>query len=80
MARLTGGNLQKAALNPGFGGLDLEEGIGRARVRDLNRYGPQSLRAGFPTTAFDNGVPEFKIRLQTGHKTSRRLEKYIRSE
>ena len=36
--------------------------------------------AGFATTAFDNGVPEFKIRQQTGHKTSRMLEKYIRSE
>ena len=32
------------------------------------------------TTAFDNGKPEFKIRQQTGHKTSRMLEKYIRSE
>ena len=27
-----------------------------------------------------NGVPEFKIRQQTAHKTSRMLEKYIRSE
>jgi integrase len=43
-------------------------------------YGAHSLRAGFATTAFDNGVPEFKIRQQTGHKTSRTLEKYIRSE
>ena len=39
------------------------------------RFAPAS-----PPTAFDNGVPEFKIRQQRGHKTSRMLEKYIRSE
>jgi hypothetical protein len=39
-----------------------------------------SATAGFATAAFDNGVPEFKISQQTGHKTSRMLEKYIRSE
>jgi hypothetical protein len=49
--------------------------LGRAGVRDLDRYG-----ADFATTAFDNGVPKSKIRQQTGHKTSRMLEKYIRSE
>jgi integrase len=42
--------------------------LDNAGVRDLNRYGAHSLRAGFATTAFDNGVPEFKIRQQTGHR------------
>jgi integrase len=75
-----GENVQKTALNPASVALILKRALGRAGVRDLNRYGAHSLRAGFATTAFDNGVPEFKIRQQTGHKTSRMLEKYIRSE
>ena len=49
----------------------LKRALGRAGVRDLDRDGAHSPRAGFATTAFDNGVPEFKIRQQTGHKTSR---------
>ena len=75
-----GENVQKAALNPASVAWILKRVLGRAGVRDLHRYGAHSLRAGFATTAFDNGVPEFKIRQQTGHKTSRMLEKYIRSE
>ena len=75
-----GENVQKAALNPASVAWILKRALGRAGVRDLDRYGAHSLRAGFATTAFDNGVPEFKIRQQTGHKTSRMLEKYIRSE
>jgi len=59
--------------------VDLEKDIGaRRRPRPPPLWRP--LRAGFATTAFDNGVPKFKIRQQTGHKTSRMLEKYIRSE
>ena len=75
-----GENVQKAALNPASVAWIVKRALGRAGVRDLHRYGAHSLRAGFATTAFDNGVPEFKIRQQTGHKTSRMLEKYIRSE
>jgi integrase len=75
-----GENVQKTALNPASVAWILKRALGRAGVRDLDRYGAHSLRAGFATTAFDNGVPEFKIRQQTGHKTSRMLEKYIRSE
>ena len=75
-----GENVQKAALNPASVAWTLKRALARAGVRDLHCYGAHSLRAGFATTAFDNGVPEFKIRQQTGHKTSRLLEKYIRSE
>jgi hypothetical protein len=75
-----GENVQKAALNPASVAWILKRALGRAGVRDLDRYGAHSLRAGFATIAFDNGVPEFKIRQQTGHKSSRMLEKYIRSE
>jgi integrase len=75
-----GENVQKTALNPASVAWILKRALGRAGVRDLHNYGAHSLRAGFATTAFDNGVPEFKIRKQTGHKTSRMLEKYIRSE
>jgi integrase len=73
-----GENVQKAVLNPASVAWILQRALGRAGVRDLHRYGAHSLRAGFATTAFDNGAPEFKIRRQTGHKTSRMLEKYIR--
>lgn len=45
---------------PGFGGLDRKRALGRAGVRDLGRYGADSLPAGFATTAFDNVVPEFE--------------------
>jgi len=75
-----GENVQKTVLNPASVAWILKRALGRAGVRDLHRYGAHSLRAGFATTAFDNGAPEFKIRQQTGHKTSRMLDKYIRSE
>jgi integrase len=80
-ARSTAGeNVQKAALNLASVAWILKRALGRTGVGDLQRYGAHSLRAGFAATAFDTGVPEFKIRQQTGHKTSRMLEKYIRSE
>ena len=75
-----GENVQRAALNPASVAWILKRAMARAGVRDLHRYGAHSLRAGFATTAFDNGVPEFKIRQQTGHKTSRMPEKYIWAE
>ena len=75
-----GENLQKTALNPASVAFILKRALKRAGVRDLNRFSAHSLRAGFATTAFDNGVPELKIRKQTGHKTNRMLEKYIRSD
>ena len=75
-----GENVQTAGLNPASVAWILKRALGRAGVRDLRRFGAHSLRSGFATTAFGNGVPEFKIRQQTGHKTSRMLEKYIRSE
>ena len=56
---LTGENVQKAALNLASVEWILKRALGRAGVRDLVRYGAHSLRAGFVTTAFAKGVPEF---------------------
>lgn len=75
-----GENVQKAALHPGSIAGIVKRALKRAGVHDVNRFGAHSLRAGFATTAYKNGVPELKIRQQTGHKTNRMLEKYIRSE
>lgn len=41
-------------------------------------YAGHSLRAGFVTTAIQNGVPEHTIMNQTGHKKSDTVKKYIR--
>jgi hypothetical protein len=73
-----GENLQKAALNPASAWI-LKRALARAGIRDLNRYGAHSLRAGFASTAFDNGVPEFKIRQQTGQKPRSRPLTLLRS-
>jgi integrase len=76
-----GGKRAESRPEPGLGGVDPEKGIGaHRRRRPPTLWRAHSLRAGFAATAFDTGVPEFKIRQQTGHKTSRMLEKYIRSE
>ncbi len=57
-----GENVQKTALNPASVAWIDKRALGRAGIRDLHRCGAHSLRAGFATTAFDNSVPEFKIR------------------
>jgi integrase len=48
----SGGNVQKATLNPASVAWILKRALGRAGVRDLHRYGAHSLRAGFATTVF----------------------------
>lgn len=56
----------------------------KARVKaiglDPARYSGHSLRAGFATAAAHAGVPTWKIRAQTGHKSEMMLERYIRHE
>ena len=43
-------------------------------------YSGHSLRAGFVTSAALAGVPSWKIRRQTGHKSEKTLDGYIRDE
>lgn len=56
----------------------------KARVRaiglDPARYSGHSLRAGFATAAAHAGIPTWRIRAQTGHKSDTMLERYIRHE
>lgn len=46
--------------------------------RDPTRYSGHSLRAGFVTEAARSGVPQWRIRAQTGHLSDSVLERYIR--
>ena len=74
------GEKEAKALHPDSIGWIIKQSLSRAGVRpqQLWRYGAHSLRAGFATTAYQNGVPELKIRKQTGHQSARMLERYIR--
>ena len=74
------GEREAKALHPDSIGWIIKQSLSRAGVRpqQLWRYGAHSLRAGFATTAYQNGVPELKIRKQTGHQSARMLERYIR--
>jgi integrase len=47
--------------------------------RDPTRYSGHSLRAGFATEAARIGVPQWRIRAQTGHLSDSVLETYIRA-
>ncbi len=50
----------------------------RAAGIDATPFSGHSLRAGLSTEAARNGVPTWKIRQQTGHKSDAMLQKYIR--
>lgn len=45
---------------------------------DPTGFSGHSLRAGFATSAAKAGVPSYKIRQQTGHKSDAMLSRYIR--
>lgn len=47
---------------------------------DPSVYSAHSLRAGFATAAAQAGVPTFKIRQTTGHRSEASLARYIRDE
>jgi integrase len=49
-----------------------------AGLRDLERLGAHSLRAGFVTAALDAGVPEAAVAQQTNHRSIQTLQKYNR--
>lgn len=46
--------------------------------RDSSGYSGHSLRAGFVTEAVNAGIPNWKIRRQTGHSSDAMLDRYIR--
>jgi integrase len=46
--------------------------------RDTTEYSGHSLRAGFVTSAAKAGVPIWKIRQQTGHKSDLMVQLYVR--
>ena len=50
----------------------------RAIGVDAEKYSGHSLRAGLVTEAARAGVPTWKIRQQTGHKSAATLDRYIR--
>jgi integrase len=52
----------------------------RALGADPKLYSAHSLRAGLVTEAARAGVPSYKIRLQTGHRSEAMLSRYIRDE
>jgi site-specific recombinase XerD len=45
---------------------------------DSDPYAGHSLRAGLVTEAARRGIPEYKIMAQTGHKSRKMLDRYIR--
>jgi integrase len=55
----------------------LRVGFTRSQVKE---YSGHSMRAGFATEAFNNGAREVEIMRQTGHRSRKTLEKYIRKE
>jgi len=57
----------------------LQRAAARARMKD-GPLGGYSLRAGCVIQATMNGVREFLIQRQTGHKTVSILRRYIRAE
>jgi integrase len=63
---------------PGFDRQLLKRAAGRAGLK-VEELGEQSLRAGCVTQAAMNGVREFVIMRQTGHKTIATFRRYIRS-
>ncbi len=56
----------------------LKRAAGRAGLK-VEELGGHSLRAGCVTQAAMNGVREFVIMRQTGHKTIATLRRYIRT-
>ncbi|CAB5681862.1 site-specific integrase [Comamonas aquatica] len=67
----------KQGLTPQSVGLIVKAAMARTGADTQNISG-HSLRAGYCTSAAEQGQPSWKIREQTGHKSDMTLEKYIR--
>lgn len=72
------GNVSRRGLHRDLIGKLLNRAAGRAGLK-VEELGGHSLRAGCVTRAAMNGVREFVIMKQTGHKTVATLRRYIRS-
>ena len=72
------GHVARRGLHKDFIGKLLKRAAARAGLK-VEELGGHSLRAGCVTQAAMNGVREFVIMKQTGHKTIATLRRYIRS-
>jgi integrase len=72
------GHVSRRSLHKDSIGKLLKRAAGRAGLK-VDELGGHSLRAGCVTQAAMNGVREFVIMKQTGHKTVATLRRYIRS-
>jgi integrase len=72
------GHVSRRGLHRDSIGKLLKRAAGRAGLK-VEELGGHSLRAGCMTQAAMNGVREFVIMRQTGHKTIATLRRYIRS-
>lgn len=71
------GRISSRALSPEAVNLIIKFRV-KAIGIDPTRYSGHSLRAGFVTAAAYAGVPTWRIRVQTGHKSDATLGRYIR--
>ena len=60
--------------------LIVKRGLLMAGLPHVDAFSGHSLRAGFVTTAAENGAAEWKIQKVTGHKSTQVLRRYIRTE
>jgi len=76
--RLTrSGKVSRHRLDAGYVSLLLKHRL-RAIGIEATHYSAHSLRAGLVTEAAKAGVPAWKIRQQTGHKTDQMVARYVR--
>ena len=71
------GNLRPKPLNGSDIAVIIKRSVAAAGF-DPDQYSGHSLRAGLATAAAGAGAPSYQIRRQTGHKSDRMLEIYIR--
>lgn len=71
------GAATKHRLDAGYVSILLKAHLDRTGI-DSAEYSAHSLRAGLVTAAATAGVPSWKIRQQTGHKTDVIVARYIR--
>ena len=72
------GHISRRGLQEDSIGKVLKRAAARARF-EVDSLGGHSLRAGCVTQAATNGVREFVIMRQTGHRSVATLRRYIRS-
>jgi integrase len=72
-----GGTISEAALSDRAVADIIKYYAGKAGL-NARRYSGHSLRAGLATSAAQNGIPSWKIKEQTGHRSDAMLSRYIR--